>query len=128
MLTVWRTRALYAAPFFAALFLAMWTPSEDGPTICPFALATGTACPGCGMTRAIGYMARGDLASALTFHPLMILISIQGIAGWGWLVLRSRDRVKPLSNRLVSAILIGTAVSLFTVWVLRALAGTLPPV
>lgn len=128
MQSVWRTRALYAAPLFAAMILAAWTPTEDGPTICPFALATGSACPGCGMTRAMGYLARGDLASALTFHPLVILIAIQGLAGWAWLVLRKNDRVRPLSSRLVTAILVGTAVSLFAVWILRAVAGTLPPV
>lgn len=128
MTEVWRTRALYAAPFMAALFLMMWAPSEDGPTVCPFALATGTACPGCGMTRAMGFLARGDFSSALTFHPLVMLVAIQGVAGWAWLVLRKSERVKPMPTRLVNAILIGTAVSLLAVWVLRAVAGTLPPV
>jgi Protein of unknown function (DUF2752) len=128
MNALWRTRALYAAPFLVAGFLALWSPSEDGPTICPFALATGMACPGCGMTRAVGYLARGDLTSALTYHPLVILVALQGIAGWGWLMLRKSDRVQPLSNRFVSAILVGTAVSLFAVWVMRAVVGTLPPV
>lgn len=128
MPSVWRTRALYAAPFLAALVLAAWTPAEDGPTICPFAIATGSACPGCGMTRAMGFLARGDLASALTFHPLVVLIAIQGIAGWAWLVLRRKDKVKPMSSRLLTAVLVGTVVSLFSVWLLRAFAGTLPPV
>lgn len=128
MQSVWRVRALYAAPFLAALVLAAWTPTEEGPTICPFALATGSACPGCGMTRAMGYLARGDLTSALTYHPLVILIAIQGLAGWAWLVLRKSDRVKPMSSRLLTAVLVGTAVSLFAVWILRAFAGTLPPV
>lgn len=128
MTEVWRTRALYAAPFMAALFLMMWAPSEDGPTICPFAIATGTACPGCGMTRAMGYLARGDLTAALTYHPLVMLVAIQGVAGWAWLVLRKSERIKPMPTRLLNAILIGTAVSLLAVWVLRAAAGTLPPV
>jgi hypothetical protein len=128
MSAVWRARALYAAPFLAAIFLMVSAPSEDGPTVCPFALATGTACPGCGMTRAVGFLARGNLSAALTYHPLVILISIQAIAGWSWLILRRSERVKPMPTRLVNAILIGTAVSLFAVWGLRAVAGTLPPV
>jgi hypothetical protein len=128
MISVWRTRFLYAAPVLAALVLATWTPVEDGATICPFALATGSACPGCGMTRAMGFLVRGDLASALSFHPLVIMISIQAIAGWGWLVMRRKDRVRPISSRLLTAVVVGTAVSLFAVWVLRAVAGTLPPV
>jgi hypothetical protein len=126
--SAWRARAIYAAPLFAAMFLAAWSPTEDGATICPFALATGSACPGCGMTRAMGFLVRGDLGSALAFHPLVFLVTIQAIAGWGWLVLRRRDRVKPISSRLLSAVVVGTAVSLFAVWVLRAVAGTLPPV
>lgn len=128
MSAVWRTRALYAAPFIAALFLMIWAPSEDGPTVCPFALATGTACPGCGMTRAVGFLARGNLSAALTYHPLAMLVAIQGIAGWAWLMLRRSNRVKPMPTRIVNAILIGTAVSLLAVWGLRAVAGTLPPV
>lgn len=125
---VWRIRALYAAPLLAAAFLAMWNPSEDGPTICPFALATGTACPGCGMTRAMGFLARGEFSLALRLHPLVFLVAIQAIAGWLWLLLRRSEKVKPLSTRYINAILVGTAISLFVVWALRAAAGSLPPV
>lgn len=119
---------MVAAPLAFAGFLALWSPGDEGVTVCPFALATGHACPGCGMTRAIGYLARGDLATALSFHPLVVLIALQAISGWGWLVLRNRGLVRPLANRLVSAILVGTAFSLFAVWALRAVFGTLPPV
>ena len=128
MNATWRARALYASPFVVALFLTMWSPTDDGPTVCPFAFATGTACPGCGMTRAMGFLARGDFSSALKLHPLVMLVAIQGVVGWAWLVLRKSDRVKPMPTRLVNAILIGTAFSLLAVWVLRAVAGTLPPV
>ena len=128
MTTVWWTRLTLAAPMFAALVLATYTPSDDGPTVCPFALLTGTACPGCGMTRAFGYLARGDLASALRYHPLVILIAIQAMAGWVWFVLRSRGKVRQLSARFTSAILVGTGVSLIAVWLLRLYLGALPPV
>ena len=128
MTTVWWTRLTLAAPMFAALVLATYTPSDDGPTVCPFALLTGTACPGCGMTRAFGYLARGDLASALRYHPLVILIAIQATAGWVWFVLRSRGKVRQLSARFTSAILVGTGVSLIAVWLLRLYLGALPPV
>lgn len=128
MPTVWRTRLTYAAPVFALAFLALDAPSDSGPTVCPFALITGTACPGCGMTRAFGFLARGDMASALTYHPLVILIAIQAIAGWVWFVLRSRGKVRQLSSRFTSAILVGTGVSLIAVWLLRLALGVLPPV
>lgn len=128
MIAAWRTRLLMVAPLLAVGFLAAAPTTDDGPTVCPFALITGTACPGCGMTRAAGYLLRGDLSSALRYHPLVILIAIQSLAGWGWWMLRRSDTVPPLSTRITNAILIGTGVSLAVVWLLRLWAGSLPPV
>ncbi len=128
MTSIWRNRLLTAAPFLAAAFLAMIPATDDGPTLCPFALTTGIACPGCGMTRAAGFLVRGDLTSALVYHPLVILVGVQAMAGWVWWMLRRSERVKPLSTRITNAILIGTGVSLVAVWLLRLWAGSLPPV
>ncbi len=129
MTTVWRTRLILAAPFLGMLALAVYSPTDDGPTICPFALITGSACPGCGMTRAVGYLARGDLGMALKYHPLALLVAAQAMAGWTWFAVRGRRAgAAPISNRITSAILVGTAVSLVVVWLLRMAAGTLPPV
>lgn len=128
MTNAWRSRLIMVAPLFAFGFLALYTPSDDGPTVCPFALTTGMACPGCGLTRAAGYLVRGDIASALTYHPLVILIGIQAVAGWVWFALRQQGTVKPISNRISTAIAVGTAVSLIAVWLLRLGLGTLPPV
>lgn len=128
MISVWRSRLLMVAPLLAVGFLAVAPTADDGPTVCPFALTTGTACPGCGMTRAAGYLLRGDLSSALRYHPLVILIAVQALAGWGWWMLRRSDTVRPLSTRITNAILIGTGVSLVLVWLLRLWAGSLPPV
>jgi hypothetical protein len=128
MISIWGNRLLLSAPILAAAFLSVAPIGDDGPTVCPFALVTGTACPGCGMTRAAGYLIRGDLASALRYHPLVILVAVQALAGWGWWILRRNDTVKPLSTRITNAILIGTGASLLVVWLLRMLAGSLPPV
>jgi hypothetical protein len=128
MISIWGNRLLLSAPILAAAFLSVAPIGDDGPTVCPFALVTGTACPGCGMTRAAGYLIRGDLASALRYHPLVILVAVQALAGWGWWILRRNDTVKPLSTRITNAILIGTGASLLVAWLLRMLAGSLPPV
>lgn len=129
MTTVWRTRLILASPLLGALALAVYSPTDDGPTICPFALITGSACPGCGMTRAFGYLARGDLVMALRYHPLVMLVAAQALAGWMWFAVRSRRAdAAPISTRITSAILVGTAVSLVAVWLLRMAAGALPPV
>ncbi len=124
----WRDRLLLAAPVLGALFLLTVHPGEDGVTICPFALATGMACPGCGMTRAASLLMRGDLDGALTFHPLIPLIATQIAAGWVWFLLRRRGKVGPMPPRVLSAVLIGTGVILIAVWAVRWANGDLPPV
>lgn len=128
MTAVWRRRLTLAAPPLALLLLAMLTPSDDSPTICPFALCTGTACPGCGMTRAVSALIRGDLDLALTYHPLVPLVMTQAVMAWVWYALGQRGRLGPPHRYLVNAALIGTTVALLVVWVARLATGTLPPV
>jgi len=102
--------------------------SDEGPTICPFALSTGMACPGCGMTRAASALVRADLGSALAFHPLIPAVAVLAATGWVWYLLRRSGRVQPMSNRMLNGILIGTALALVAVWVARLATGTLPAV
>lgn len=128
MTHTWRDRLILAAPVAAIGFLAILSPSDDGPTVCPFALCTGMACPGCGMTRAASHLIRGNLTTALGYHPLVPLIAAMSIVGWVWYLLRRSGRARTLPTRWVNAILIVTGVMLLGVWVARALTGTLPPV
>lgn len=113
-------------PVLAVLFAA--PAFEDSPTVCPFALTTGVACPGCGMTRAASMLIRGDFISAMTFHPLVPLLALLGVGGWAWFGLRKRGMVQPMSGRLVNGILISLVAALLIVWVARLVAGDLPPV
>lgn len=117
-----------AAPIGLIGFLALLSPDGEGPTVCPFALCTGMACPGCGMTRAASNLIRGNVTTALAYHPLIPLIAAMAVGGWLWYQLRRSGRVRPLPTRWVNAILTGTGVMLLGVWVARALTGTLPPV
>jgi hypothetical protein len=126
MTHVWRDRLVLAAPLAVLGFLAIQT--DDGPTVCPFALCTGMACPGCGMTRAASHLIRGDLTTALAYHPLIPLVAVMSIGGWVWFLLRRSGRVRPLPGRWVNVILIVAGIMLLGVWVARALTGTLPPV
>ena len=128
MTKVWWDRLALAAPIGLIGFLAVLSPDGEGPTVCPFALSTGIACPGCGMTRAASSLIRGDVSGALTLHPLAPLIATMALGGWLWYQLRRSGRVRPLPTRWVNGILIGTGVMLLGVWVARALTGTLPPV
>lgn len=128
MTATWRDRLIVGAPVLGVLLLLMVSPTEDGFTFCPFALCTGTACPGCGMTRAASSLIRGDFGGAMSLHPLVGLVGLQLAAGWVWYLLRRSGRFQPLSNRTLNVFLIGTAVALLAVWVVRLLSGSLPPV
>ncbi|MEX1126405.1 MAG: DUF2752 domain-containing protein [Acidimicrobiia bacterium] len=124
----WRDRSVAAAPLLGVAALLAVDPTDDGPTLCPFALLTGVACPGCGMTRAASALLRGNFDLALDYHPLIPLIAVLLFGGWLWFLMRSAGRVKPISNRVLNLVLIGTGVSLVAVWILRAATATLPPV
>ena len=123
-----RDRLLLTSPLVGVAFLLLFNPADDGPTVCPFALCTGMACPGCGMTRAISQLLRGNFEQALIYHPLAPLVFAQVVGGWIWLVLRRRNLVAPMSQRVVNIVLIGSATSLLVVWGIRLLAGSLPTV
>ena len=43
---------------------------NSGPSFCPFKMATGLPCPGCGLTRASVAFLHGDLSASFHFHPL----------------------------------------------------------
>lgn len=119
---------MLVAPLLGLSLLMVVSPASEGTTICPFALCTGTACPGCGMTRAASALIRGDFDAAMTLHPLVPLITVQLAVGWVWYLLRRSGRAQPLGARAVNAILIGTGLVLLAVWAARLLSGTLPPV
>ncbi len=127
-LTGWRDRSFAMAPFLGVAALLAMNPTDNGPTICPIALLTGVACPGCGMTRAASALIKGDLPLALSYHPLIPLITVLTVAGWAWSTLHRAGKTGPIPTRVVNIVLIGTGVSLVAVWIVRFAAGTLPPV
>ena len=59
-----------AALVLAAAALAPPAWLQHAPVLCPFRLATGLPCPGCGITRSLVALAHGDLSAAIYFHPL----------------------------------------------------------
>lgn len=99
-----------------------------GPAVCPVALLTGTPCPGCGLTRAVVALARGDLGAAWTAHPLAgAVVAVAATLGVWWVAAR-RSLTRPPSARQVAAVLSALAVALVVVWSVRLATGTLPVV
>lgn len=57
----------------AALLGTVWLSSGIPTPLCPLHALSGIPCPTCGSTRAAGALLHGDLKTALTHNPLMIV-------------------------------------------------------
>jgi len=68
LLCTWLTLAA------GATYLWIFEPGRTGffPA-CPFRLLTGFACPGCGSTRGMHALIHGDVLTAFTFNPFLVL-------------------------------------------------------
>lgn len=123
-----RSWLLCAAPYVAVCGLLALALFGSESTICGFANVTGVPCPGCGMTRAMGELLRGNVAAAHRQHPLVWLLFAELLAAgtfWGlhcagWIRWRNRRWVAPLLGL--------TAVLLIVVWIVRLANGTAPTV
>lgn len=116
------------AAVLAIGILHAWTPPSDLVwSVCFFRRATGISCPGCGLTRAFAALAKGDLAAALTLHPLAPIFALEALvawAAWGRVVLGRRQAALPW--RALNATLLADAVALLALWCVRLATGTLP--
>ena len=126
-----RGRLLWLAA--AAAGLALWAALALVPelgrgdlVVCLFRRATGTPCPGCGLTRAFVAMAGGDLAAAVTLHPLAPLLAAQIALAWGAWGVRLWRGPWPGAARIVAWLALLNAAALLGVWGMRLWRGTLP--
>jgi hypothetical protein len=67
-----------------APYLIMLSDShvESSQSICPFKMLTGFPCPGCGITKSIIFLYKGDIMQSLSYHifgPPVILFCIAAI-------------------------------------------------
>lgn len=60
-----------------AAVIAGATVAASLPALCPFRICTGHACPGCGLSRSVVSLVRGDLAESWRYHPLLIPFIVQ---------------------------------------------------
>jgi len=108
--------------------MTMASPSDDGLTICPVALLTGVACPGCGMSRAIAWMFRGNLERSVGYHPLAPLVIVIGMVAVVWALGRRFRGWRPPRAAVLNGGLVALGALLTAVWMVRLVSGTLPPV
>ena len=116
-----------AAPAAGIAALATF-PIGVAPTLCPSALVTGTACPGCGLTRAAAAIVRGDLGAALALHPLILVVMVWAVGWWLTGLARRRGKELRLDGALVNRLLAATGAVFVLTWVVRLVTNSLPPV
>ena len=125
-LLLWLGAGAFAAGlFFAAGWIGL--PSGAGYTVCAFRRLTGIPCPGCGLTRAMAALARGELLLALHFHPFAPLVLAEAAALWaaiGRAIVRQRPLVLP--SGLMERIVIWQTAAFLALWLGRLATGTLP--
>jgi hypothetical protein len=98
---------------------------DDGQVLCPFRLATGGWCPGCGGTRAVRSFVRADVATALTLNPWAVLVMAQAVVITGW-VAAAPDAAMTFWNRWSQQFLIGNIVLALAIWGVRLSVGAIP--
>lgn len=124
----WRAWALAGAAGTAAVaVLHQWAPPEGGTfTVCLFRRLTGIACPGCGMTRALAHLAKGEWAAAVRDHPLAPLLAAEACAAWVAWGLPAADRLRARVVAGMDRLALWHVAVFGLVWLLRLAAGTLP--
>ena len=107
--------------------LHVWVPSGDPSTaICLLRRFFHLPCPGCGMTRALAHLAKGEWSAAVRDHPLAPGLALEAILGWtAWGVALAAARPLRLPVRL-DALALANAAALVALWLGRTATGTLP--
>ncbi|MDI9896260.1 DUF2752 domain-containing protein [Rhodococcus sp. IEGM 1381] len=78
-----------AAAVGGSVLLHVRDPRTSTYLPCPFHALTGLWCPGCGATRALGDLTRGDIAAAASSNVVAVVLALVAVGVWG-LWFRSR--------------------------------------
>lgn len=97
------------------------------PSLCPSRALLGLPCPGCGMTRALAALLRGDFAAAFAFHPWAFALAAQAALGWvAWGVSLGNDEARRRLARGAGPLLLANLTALVALWLGRLATGSLP--
>jgi hypothetical protein len=121
--------AAFAA--LSALFVAaaLWRPPDDGLPLCALKLATGVSCPGCGMTRALAAIGRGEPALALKYHVFAPIVALAAVFTWAAIgigLATGRNFLPDLNGRRVSIACVVFIAAFLAYWLFRLWRGTAP--
>ncbi len=111
---------------FAVLRAVTPPPAASAAPFCPLRFLLGIPCPGCGMTRALAHLARGEWRPALALHPLAPLVAAELAMGWAAAGLALARRAAGRLRAWVPPILAADAALLVALWAGRLATGTWP--
>lgn len=120
-------RVLPLAGLAGACALAALSPVGDseGQVLCPYRLATGGWCPGCGCTRALSAVVRGDVGTSLTLNPWTLILLAQAVVISGWF-LSAPQRARAWWSRHDVRVIQANLVVGLAIWVVRLATGEIP--
>ncbi len=120
-------RALPAAALAGACALAALSPvgDDEGQVLCPYRLATGGWCPGCGCTRALSAIVRGDVNTSLALNPWTILLLAQATVISGWFLSAPQAARTWWARNDTRVLQVNLAVAL-VIWIARLATGVIP--
>ena len=106
--------------------MALLAGDDGGTVFCPYRRATdGGYCPLCGGTRALGLLARADVAASFARHPVVMVIGIQ-LMVLAAFALALPSTVGPWIRRRAQRIATLNVLVLAAVWPLRLAMGDVP--
>ena len=110
-----------------ALVAATWLLARSDAlphvTLCLFQRVTGKPCPGCGMTRSMLALARGDFVESLRMHPLGVAFAAGLLAAIGGTlvgIVRGGDPPRRFLERHGVRLVVALLVLFLAQWIVRA--------
>ena len=91
-------------------------------SLCTFQTLFGRPCPGCGMTRSIAHLVRGDVLASLRLHPLglpLFVGTVLALVGGVLHLTRGRDPFWAWVERRSTWLAVGFLVSMIGIWIVR---------
>ncbi|MGV9857324.1 DUF2752 domain-containing protein [Gordonia sp. NPDC003425] len=95
--------------------------ADHGPELCPFRVATGLPCPGCGLTRSWVNLMHGDVGRAFAFNlfgPITLAVTVIAVGLAGWTLVKGRGAVR----RWATPALTRVVIALVAVWIIYGVA------
>ena len=122
----WR-RTIPAVGFAGVCAAAALTElsADEGTVLCPFRLLTGGWCPGCGCTRALKALVRGNISDSLAMNPWTAVLFVQAfVVSIGMLLVPTRTVTWLKRHQLIIGSL--NVLVALAFWAYRLSTGVIP--